>query len=203
MFDAIFSLLPTPLSLLLFAGRAPTRNGNRHLISTPFGSFRAQDGHVIIAVANDVLFHRLLRAIGREDLEADARFASDEARTENEPALREIIEAWTGARTVEAVVAELDEAGVPASPIWTLEQAAESLHVAHRRLLVPMHHPTAGEVSALEQPVHFSAMQRGRVGHAPLLGEHTEEVLRDVISLPATEARALAAATGRAGASRP
>ena len=68
MFDAIFSFLPTPLSLFLFAGASPSRTGNHHAISTPFGSFRALDGDVIIAVANNALFHRLLAAMGRSDL---------------------------------------------------------------------------------------------------------------------------------------
>ncbi len=183
MFDAIFSFLPTPYSVLMLGGAAPTRSGNRHLLSAPFGSFRAGDGDVIIAVANNALFDRLLGAIGRQDLADDPRFASDETRCANEAPLREIIESWTRRHEVAAVVERLTECGVPASPIWTVEQAATSAHAAYRRLLAGMVHPNAGEIEVVEQPVHFSSVARGDLTPAPLLGEHTRSTLRDILGL--------------------
>jgi CoA:oxalate CoA-transferase len=177
MFDAIFSLMPTPMSLLGYAGAEPTRNGNRHLISTPFGSFRAADGEFIIAVANNTLFRALLAAIGRDDLAGDTRFADDASRTANEPALRAIIEAWSGALTVAEAVAALDARGVPASPIATFAEAARSDHARHRALIAEVEQPDAGRVPVIEQPVHFSGVARGQLRPAPRLGEHTDEVL--------------------------
>lgn len=178
MFDAIFSFLPTPLSLLLYAGQEPQRTGNDHSISSPFGSFRASDGHVIIAVANDALFARLMQAIGREAELDDLRFRSDEERTRNIDALREIIEAWTTQRTVDEVVGEFDAHGIPAAPIWTVEEAAGSEHAANRKLVAEVAHPVAGQLPVIEQPVHFSTFARGALTAAPLLGEHTDEILR-------------------------
>ncbi|MEO8667058.1 MAG: CoA transferase [Bauldia sp.] len=187
MFDAIFSLMPTPMSLLFYAGQIPTRNGNQHPISTPFGSFRASDGDVIIAVANNALFAALLKAIGRDDLTGDRRFADDASRTANEPALRTIIEDWSGTRTVVEVVAALDAGGIPASPIATFAEAANSAHARHRALIAEVVQPDAGRVPVIEQPVHFSGVERGHLRPAPRLGEHTDEVLASLAGYSAED----------------
>jgi CoA:oxalate CoA-transferase len=191
MFDSLFSLLPTALGQYLYAGMTPQRTGNRHPLSSPFGSFRAGDGDVVIAVANDALFARLARAMGSPNLSDDPRFASDELRTRNEPSLRAAIEAWTGRLTVGEVVAVLNGHGVPGAPIWTVEQAAESAQVAFRKLLATTEHPRLGEIALIEQPVHFSDTPRG--GHAPppLLGEHTEAVLSKLLGIEGAEIEAL------------
>ena len=191
MFDSIFSLLPTALAQYLYAGTNPGRTGNRHPISSPFGSFRAADGEVIIAVANDTLFVRLAEAMGAPDLARDPRFAGDELRTCNEPTLRTAIEAWTGRLTVAEVVEILERRGVPASPIWSVEQAAESAQVAFRRLLATAEHPRLGEIPLIEQPVHFSDAPRGRHRPPPLLSEHSEAVLGEILGIGRTEYEAL------------
>lgn len=185
MFDAIFSLLPTPLSLMQFGGASPTRTGNHHAISTPFGSFSARDGEVIVAVANNGLFARLCTAMEQPGLAADPRFVTDSLRTQNAPALRALIGQWTATKTVAEIVALLDEFGVPASPIWSIEEAAASTHVAFRKLFADTLHPSAGPVRVVEQPVHISDLPRGELAPAPLLGEHTDAILQDVLGLAA------------------
>ena len=194
MFDAIFSFLPTPFAMHMLTGASPTRSGNSHLLSAPFGSFRAKDGEVIIAVANNALFERLLDAVERADLRADPRFVSDEERKRNELQLRDIIESWTGRHSVEAVVSRLGEFGVPVSPIWTVEQAATSAHATCRELLARMVHPNAGEIAVIEQPVHFSTVPRGELAPAPQLGEHSRATLRDILGLDGDRIAALEAA---------
>ena len=191
MFDSVFSLLPTALGQFLYGGMTPQRTGNRHPLSSPFGSFRAADGEVIIAVANDALFGRLAQAMDAPGLARDPRFASDELRTRNEPALRAAIEAWTGRLTVTEVVAVLDAHGVPGSPIWTVAQAAESAQVAFRQLLGTARHPRLGEIALIEQPVHFSDAPRGGHAPAPLLGEHSETVLGELLGIDRADIEAL------------
>jgi len=183
MFDAIFSFLPTAIGQLLYGSEAPGRVGNRHPLSTPYGGFQARDGQVIIAVANDGIFARLARAIGRPELAADDRFASDTLRTRHEAALRAIIEDWAGERSVGDVVAVLSEEGVPSAPIWTVAEAAESAQVAFRELLAPLDHPAAGAIRVVEQPVHFSGSPRGLERPPPALGEHSAAVLRDLLGM--------------------
>ncbi|QIB34219.1 CaiB/BaiF CoA transferase family protein [Ancylobacter pratisalsi] len=185
MFDSIFSLLPTPLSLMLFAGASPTRTGNHHAISTPFGSFAARDGQVIIAVANNALFIRLAGAMGQPELATDPRFSSDSLRTAHADVLKPLVEQWTRGFSVDEVVEKLDAEGVPASPIWSIEQAASSAHVAFRKLFADVEHPAAGSIRVMEQPVHFQGMARGEVAPAPLLGEHTDAILEEVLGMPA------------------
>lgn len=117
LFDTLFSMMMTSQTQVLVEGKCPGRVGNRHPVSTPFGSFRARDGSVIIAVANDQLFLRLARAMQRPEIATDPRFASDHKRTEAEPALRRIIEEWSTKLSVSEVMAALDREGVPCCPI--------------------------------------------------------------------------------------
>ncbi len=185
MLDSLLSLLVTPLSQYLFTGIVPHRVGNRHPVSTPFDTYRASDGLVVIAVANNPLFARLAEAIGRPELPTDERFSSDDRRTANEPALRALIEQWTTTRTVGEIIEHIGRAGVPVSPIWTVAQAAESDHVRFRGFVHQVNHPTAGEVKLVGQPVHFSE-SASVVTAPPLLGEHTEMLLRELLGLGRT-----------------
>jgi CoA:oxalate CoA-transferase len=186
MFDTLLSLLPTSLAQLLYAGDKPVRTGNRHPLSSPFGSFEAGDGHVIIAVANNALFERLAKAMAMPELVDDPRFVSDEERTRHEPMLRDILESWTRDKSVAEIVAILDDHAVPAAPIWNVEQAVSSAQTAFRQLLVDGEHPVAGSIRMMEQPVHYSGVERGKLERSPLLGEHTNAVLSEWLNADAT-----------------
>jgi len=186
MFDALFSLMPTAIAQWMFGETSPERVGNRHPLSTPFGSFQASDGHFIIAVLNDGQFKALCSAMGRADLTEDERYASDELRTLNEAELREIIESWSNRFSVVEIVDQLTAAQVPSSPIQTMEQAIGSAQVAARGLLTRHHHPLAGDVPAMEQPVQFDGVRRGDIQPAPVLGAHTREILTGLRDLDVT-----------------
>lgn len=136
MFDVLFSLQMTGLSNLFANGVAPGLVGNRHPISTPFDTYRAADGQVVIAVASNKLFLRFCECLGRPELGNDPRFADDPQRTLNEPALRAEIETWTRQLSVDQVCDILLDAGVPSSPVWNLAQAAESEQAQARQLLI-------------------------------------------------------------------
>ena len=185
MFDALFSLMPTAIAQWMFGETSPERVGNRHPLSTPFGAFRARDGHFIIAVLNDGQFKALCSAMGRMDLSEDDRYATDELRTRNEAELRAAIESWSTRHRVAEIVDQLTAAHVPSSPIQTMEQAIESAQVAARGLLTRHRHPVAGDVPAMEQPVQFAGVARGDVQPAPALGAHTREVLAGLSDLDA------------------
>ena len=105
MFDCLLSFLPTAQCRKLFGGVEPSRVGNRHPLSTPFGAYRSQDGFVVIAVLANEQFSRLCAAIGSAHAASDPRFADDEARTRHEPAIRAMIEEWSTRRTVAAAIA--------------------------------------------------------------------------------------------------
>lgn len=177
MFDALFSLMPTAIAQWMFSDTPPMRVGNRHPLSTPFGAFQAMDGHFIVAVLNDGQFRALCAAMDRADLATDERYGTDERRTSNEASLRAAIENWSSGLSVDDVVGKLTNAHVPSSPIQSMEQAIESAQVAARGLLTQHHHPMAGNVSAMEQPVQFAGVERGSIRPAPALGAHTRDIL--------------------------
>jgi len=129
MFESLLAVQPTAFSQLQVTGEPPARVGNRHPISTPFDTFEALDGPVVIATANQASFERLAAAIGRIDLIEDPRFTSDELRTANEQELKRVIEEWTGRHSAAEVVEKLRAASLGASrrngrrrSYWTLRR---------------------------------------------------------------------------------
>lgn len=168
MFDVLVSLQMTGLSNLFAHGKAPGLVGNRHPVSTPFDTYRAADGLVVIAVASDKLFRRFCESIGRAELADDPRFADDPARTRNEQALRAEIEGWTGQRSVEQACDLLLDAGVPASPVWNLAEATGSEQAQVRQLLVQ---GADDQPPLVPQPVYFNGRKPHATMRAPRLGE--------------------------------
>lgn len=191
MFDALFSLLPTALASWQVTGEAPGRAGNQHPLSAPFGAFAARDGLFMLAIANKALFSRFAGLIGRPELAADPRFDSDPARRNNRAALREIIEEWARDRSAAAVVALLGEAGIPASTIWNVAEAAASDHAASRKLMSEVEHPRLGRLRLPEQPLHFAGLGRGAVRRAPDLGADGADILGRLLGMGPDEVRRL------------
>jgi len=177
MVDSLVALLPTAMAQFMFGKTAPMRSGNRHPLSTPFGAFPARDGHLVICVLNNGQFARLAECIGQPAFATDARFGSDAARTENEPALRQAIEAWLADVDVADAVAKLSAAGIPASGIEDAADVFNGTHVAERGLMPKVAHPKLGAIPVMEQPVHFNGLPRGQQRAAPALGEHNAEIL--------------------------
>ncbi|MDI5932696.1 CaiB/BaiF CoA transferase family protein [Halomonas kalidii] len=167
MLDCLFAMQVTNLSQLMANGEAPQPVGNRHPLSAPFDSFMAADGQVVIAVANNSLFARLAECMGTPELVDDERFSTDEWRCTHQAELKRLIEAWTADLAVAEVCARLDEAGVPASPIWDIKQVAESEHARERGLLTP-----TGAWQSPSQPVFFNGCKVATNQPAPALGAH-------------------------------
>lgn len=171
MYDALYSLLTTSHALNFYADTTPQRVGNRHPLSTPFGCFATSDGQVVIAVLTPAQFMRLSALIGQPDLPDDPRFASDEARTANETALKAMIEAWSGGRTTEQAMVALAEAQLPSAPIWDIAQASDSAHAKCRQLV------RSGAAPVVGQPVWFDGQKPLADAPAPALSGDAAEVL--------------------------
>lgn len=183
MFDCLLGMMPTSIAQFVYGGHLPVRTGNRHPISVPFGTYKAKDGYFVLAILNDTLFKTFLGLIGCEHLADDPRTQSDETRSNNEPFVRELVETWAASRTADDVVAFLVEHKIPAGPIWTIEQALASEHVAVKQLVPIVDHPGIGPIPVLEQPVRFSGIERGGITPPPRLGEHNREVLSGLCGL--------------------
>ena len=173
MYDALFSMLTTSHALHFYAGKLPQRVGNRHPLSTPFGCFATQDGQVVIAVLSGRQFAALAQVIGAPEAATDPRFASDESRTEHEPAVKALIEHWSRGLTTEQAVAALAGVGLPAAPIWDIAQAAASDHARARGLVSLL-----GASTVVGQPVRFDGEKHLAATPAPGLGGDRAAILR-------------------------
>ena len=178
MFDTTLTFLATSMSRYLFTGQPAKRVGNRHPLSAPFGVYKARDGHYALAVLNKKLFDATALAMSLPELVDDPRFATDETRSANEPALRAALESWSTQHDVADVVAALEAAGVPAAPIWNIEQALNSEQIRARGLLSAVDDERLPGLQLPTQPVHFNGALPNRVQRAPALGEHTEQLLQ-------------------------
>lgn len=181
MFDAMMSLQMTGLSQLRAAGRAPGRVGNRHPVTVPVDCFAARDGHLTLVVPTDALFARLCEAMGRPALAADPRFADGAARRTHEAELRPLIADWLSGLTVEEAVARCRAHDIPAGPVHDLGQAMASEQVRARGVEARVPHPMFGEIGIVPQPARFAGGGRAQVVREPMVGEHGEALLRDIL----------------------
>ena len=183
MLDSMVTLQMVSLTQWIGGQPAATRLGNAHPISAPMDSYQAQDGHIVIAVANDKLFRQLVSAMEHPALLDDPRFASDPLRLANQQPLREEIERWLADKTVSDAQIILDIAGVPASPVLRLDEVLTSDYARQRELVKQTQHPRAGTVSIVPQPVKMSGLSGEPALVPPLLGEHTHAVLREILGM--------------------
>ena len=181
MFDSMFSMQLTGLSQRLYSEKEPNRVGNRHPITYPVDSFPTRDGLIVMVVVTDGIFRRLTEAMGKPELADDRRFKDNKARNTHEEQLRLEISEWTGSATTEEILNALKEAEVPSAPVWSLGQAVESAHQQARNLVEPGNHGKLGRVPLVPQPVRFSGEGTAHHQQVPLLGEHTAQILAELL----------------------
>jgi len=178
----------------LSTGEPPTRAGNVHPNIVPYQPFHTKDGDVIVACGNDNLFNKFCEVAGCQDLVKDPRFKTNADRVRNRAEIEPLIDAVTRTRTTREWVAALEGAGVPCGPINNLKEVFEEPQVKARGMLTHLPHPTAGEVPQVVSPMKFSGTPLAFESAPPTLGQHTEEILRDVLGRSADDIAALRAA---------
>jgi crotonobetainyl-CoA:carnitine CoA-transferase CaiB-like acyl-CoA transferase len=175
----------------LTTGVAPRRAGNAHQNLVPYQVFAATDGHLIVAVGNDSQFRAYTQVIGRPDLAADERFKTNPGRVINREVLVPmLVEAMKG-QARDYWLAELEKAGVPAGPINTIDQVYQNPQVQSRGMHMSLPHGSAGHAPVGASPLRLSGSPVNYRHAAPLLGEHTEQVLRDRLGRSDEEIRQL------------
>ena len=166
----------------LITGSNPGRFGNSPNGSPSVGVYEASDGPFYIACANDRLYRRLVtEVLERPDLVTDPQFATRKARTANREKLRAIIGAAFRADRLEVWMAKMKKANVPVGYLRTVEQGLNAPEVRERHRLSRIPHPTAGSVPNIETPLRLELTPVVDPVAAPLLGEHTREVLRGTL----------------------
>ncbi len=179
LFDSAVAMMSAMNMNYLTTGRAPVRAGNAHPNIVPYQAFACADGHVIVAVGNDLQFGKFCAIAGEPGWAADARFATNAGRVRHRDVLVPMIDAVVRRRTQADWLAALETAQVPCGPISTLDQVFADPQLAARGLRFDMPHPLAGEVAQVGLPFALSATPPDYTRAPPLLAQHTREVLRE------------------------
>lgn len=153
--------------------------GSAHRMIAPYQAFATQDGYINIGAANQNNWERMCRAVGRDDLLDDARFASNPERMGNIQSLTPIMEETFRTQTTARWVEVLERAGVPCGPIYNIEQVYADPHVQSRDMAVELQHPKAGGIRNIGVAVKLSDTPGSVRMPAPLLGQHTDDVLSE------------------------
>jgi formyl-CoA transferase len=175
----------------LISGEPPQRLGNAHPNVTPYDAFKTRDGDIIIAIGNDGQYARFCEAAGVSELIADPRFKDNPARVANRVELKRLLAAALGTRTTAEWIALLEPLGVPCGPINRLDQVFADPQVVHRGLRVEVPHPIAGRLPLVANPIRYSRTPIRYEAPPPLLGQHTDEVLRSMLGKQDSEIEAL------------
>jgi formyl-CoA transferase len=166
--------------------------GSAHRLGAPYQALRAKDGYFTVGAGSDKLFSSFCKVLGRENLLKDERFSKRAGRMANRPALIAEIETVTKTKPRAEWLERLEEAGVPAGPINDYAEALADRHTLARGMVVDLIHPGAGAIKALGVPVKLSDTPGAVERAAPLLGEHTAEILKE-LCYSESEERALRA----------
>ncbi|CAE6881627.1 MULTISPECIES: CaiB/BaiF CoA transferase family protein [Pseudomonas] len=171
----------------LTTGNAPRRLGNAHPNIVPYQDFPTADGDFILTVGNDSQFRKFCEVAGFREWADDPRFISNQARVANRAVLIPLIRQATVFKTTAQWIAELEQAGVPCGPINDLQQVFADEQVVARGLRVDIAHSLGGTAPSVASPIRLSASPVQYRNAPPLLGEHTDEVLQNWLSLSAEE----------------
>jgi crotonobetainyl-CoA:carnitine CoA-transferase CaiB-like acyl-CoA transferase len=160
-------------------GESPGPTGSAHNLSAPYQAFRTKDGWINIGGANQANWERIADVLGHPEWRDDARFRTNSDRMANLAALVALMNDVLATRTKADWIEAFDAAGVPVGPVNTINEALADPQTIARGMVVDLVHPQAGATKALGCPVHFSATPTSVSRPAPMLGEHTREVLAD------------------------
>ena len=190
--DSVVSAMETIIQIYLVENRIPQRTGNRYEFIYPYDTFKANDGWVIIAVGNNKLWQNFCRAISRLDLVDHEAYKDNYDRVKAHEEVKRIVEEWTGKKSVKEIVDFLLSKQIPCAPLYTVKDVVEDQHIAvARRMIREVEHPVAGKMKVIGSPVNLSETPAEVNSAAPLLGEHTEMILKDILNLSETQIAAL------------
>ena len=170
--------------------RSPEPTGSAHILTAPYQAFEASDGWINIGGANQTNWERICDVLDHPEWRSDPRFVTNSDRMAHLAVLVDLMNAVVRTRTRADWQAAFDAAGVPAGPVHTIGEALSHPQTLARGMVVEVEHPQAGATRAIGCPIHFSASPDRNSTPAPLLGQHTREVLRE-FNLPEAEIDAL------------
>ncbi len=191
LFDTQTALLTNVAGNYLIGGEPPVRLGNDHPNLSPYAAFPASDKWFVIGVANEMQWERFCSVIGRQDLQDDPRFRTNGDRVQNRTELTWLLEQVFAERTADEWLTSFKQAGLPCGPINDLREVFNHPQIGPRELILESEHPTAGEIKLTGFPYKLSDTPPSIRFAPPRLGEHTEEVLVDILGYEAKDIPAL------------
>ncbi|KVN29192.1 CoA-transferase [Burkholderia pyrrocinia] len=181
LLDVQVALLANMNTNFLASGKPPVRWGNAHPNIVPYQTFQTSDGWIIVAVGNDGQFRKFVEAGGRAELADDERFATNPARVRHRETLVPIIADMVRTRGKQAWIDALEAAGVPCGPINDLDEVFENEQVVARGMQVELPHPCGANVKLVRNPIRMSRTPPDARTAPPLLGQQTDDVLRELL----------------------
>ena len=194
LLDGMIGMLGYLAQLAFFTGHDPQPQGAQHPNLVPYGIFPAKDGSIIIACLTNSFWSRICRALGLHDAVADARFDTIQRRRDNRTFVNAMISAVTQNKTVEELVELLAQHEVPHAPILGIQAALSQPQAIERRMVVETEHPILGKIPMVNRPFKFPGDPQPDPSAPPVLGQHTDEILRDVLGFTSERIGALRAA---------
>jgi formyl-CoA transferase len=180
LFDSQVAMLANVASNYLISGNLPNRYGNAHSNIVPYQSFQASDVWFIVAVGNDKQFEKLCGVIGKPELVNDPHFTLNSGRVQNREDLLAILKPIFMQRTASEWLSALENSGIPCGPIDTLDKVFTEPQVDAREMLIHMQHEEIGDLRLVGSPLKFSDTPVTYKLAPPRLGEHTDEILRQL-----------------------
>jgi crotonobetainyl-CoA:carnitine CoA-transferase CaiB-like acyl-CoA transferase len=180
LFDSVVAWLSYMATNTFASGESPIRLGSRHPNIAPYQAFEAKDDHVVVAAASQGIWYRFCEALDLPDLVEDPRFETNLDRVNNRAALEEELQAVIGTYLASALVERLRDFDVPATEIHDIEEVFELDVVAARDMKQSIEHPGAGVIEMPGCPMNYDSFETHPKRHPPSLGEHTEELLREL-----------------------
>lgn len=193
LMDGLMGMLGYIAQLAFFTGTDPQRVGSQHPNLVPYGIFPAKDGSIVIACLTPGFWSRICTSIGRDDLTADPRYDTLEKRRDARDEVNACVSAFTLAHTVEELVAIFTAHEVPHAPILGVTEALAQPQAVDRRMVVEVEHETLGPIPIVNRSIRFDEPQPDPVA-PPVLGQHTDSILSEVLDLSPERIAALKAA---------
>jgi crotonobetainyl-CoA:carnitine CoA-transferase CaiB-like acyl-CoA transferase len=186
LMDGLVGLLGYIAQLAFFTGEDPTPQGSQHPNLVPYGAFPARDGSIIIACLTNGFWGRICEALGCPEKTGDPRYDSIEKRRNARAEVNAIVAAFTAKKTVDDLVALFTEHQVPHAPILGVSEALAQPQTVAREMVVEVEHRTLGRIPIVNRPIKFDERQPAP-SPPPVLGQDTDEILRDVLGLAPDE----------------
>lgn len=179
LLDCHIAMLANQNLNYMTSGVAPGRAGNAHQNVVPYQVFQTSDGYMILAVGNDSQFRSFCKAVEHPEWATDERFITNSQRIINRDSLIPLVEDLIRTKARDQWIEIFEKVGVPCGPIQTIDQVFDHPQVKARQVWREVDHPAAGKSPTTANPIHYSDTPIQYTRHAPMLGEHTDEILRE------------------------